>query len=81
MKSLISERQRQVLELVMQALPNKEIAYRLDMSAYTVKQCLYLMFARLNVHSRMEAADWARRHPELMRAPAGPEVYQYPIGV
>ncbi len=81
MKSLITERQRQVLELIAQALSNKEIAYRLDMGAYSVKQSIYLMFARLNVHSRMEAADWARRHPELMRAPASPDPYVYPIGV
>ncbi len=79
--NVIGERQRQVLELVAQALSNKEIAYQLGLALSTVRMTTYLLYQRIGVQSRMEAADWARRHPEFMRAPAKPDVYMYPIGV
>ncbi len=51
----LTERERQVLELLVQGMSNKEIALRLSVSANTVKQHLKSIFEKLNVHSRAAA--------------------------
>ena len=49
-------RERAVLELLEQGLPNKIIAYRLGMSQSTVKAHVHNIIAKLNVRNRTEAA-------------------------
>jgi DNA-binding NarL/FixJ family response regulator len=51
----LTERERQVLELLVQGMSNKEIALRLSVSTNTVKQHLKSIFEKLNVHSRAAA--------------------------
>ncbi|HET9893998.1 MAG TPA: LuxR C-terminal-related transcriptional regulator [Streptosporangiaceae bacterium] len=51
----LTERQRDVMELLGQGLANSEIARELSCSERTVKQHLSTIFARLNVYSRLQA--------------------------
>jgi DNA-binding NarL/FixJ family response regulator len=52
----LTERERQVLELLAQGLTNKEIAELLVISANTVKRHLKAIFDKLNIHTRAAAA-------------------------
>jgi DNA-binding NarL/FixJ family response regulator len=58
----LSERERDVLRLVAQGLPNKRIARELDISEKTVKAHLTNIFQRIGVTDRTQAALWAQRH-------------------
>lgn len=58
----LSPREREVLELVAQGLPNKRIAFELSISEKTVKTHLTNIFERLGVSDRYQAALWAQRH-------------------
>jgi DNA-binding NarL/FixJ family response regulator len=53
----LSERQREVLELLAQGLPNELIAKRLYISTNTVKFHVAAIYARLGVHNRVQAAQ------------------------
>lgn len=57
----LTGRQREVLQLLLQALPNKLIARRLEISDNTVKLHVRAVFAALGVHSRTEAVIAASR--------------------
>jgi DNA-binding NarL/FixJ family response regulator len=58
----LSTREREVLELLVQGLPNKLIARRLEISDKTVKSHLTRIFRELGVTDRTQAALWAERH-------------------
>ena len=58
----LSRREREVLALVADGLPNKQIALRLAISEKTVKTHLTSIFERLGVADRYQAALWAQRH-------------------
>ncbi|WP_205697682.1 response regulator transcription factor [Conexibacter sp. SYSU D00693] len=58
----LSHREREVLELLVEGLPNKLIARRLDISEKTVKTHLTSVFRHLGVSDRTQAALWAERH-------------------
>jgi DNA-binding NarL/FixJ family response regulator len=58
----LSRREEEVLLLVAQGLPNKQIARRLSISERTVKAHLTNIFARLDVTDRTQAALWAKEH-------------------
>jgi DNA-binding NarL/FixJ family response regulator len=58
----LTEREREVLELVRQGLPNKSIARRLDITERTVKAHVTNILLRLGVSDRTQAALWAERH-------------------
>ncbi len=51
----LTEREREVLELLAQGMTNKEIAARLLVSANTVKRHIKAIFEKLNVHTRAAA--------------------------
>ena len=51
-----------MLALVVEGLPNKLIARRLDISEKTVKAHLTSIFRALGVDDRTQAAMWAVRH-------------------
>jgi DNA-binding NarL/FixJ family response regulator len=57
----LTERETSVLRLVAEGLANKEIARRLSISEKTVKAHLNNVFAKLDVHSRTQAALHAIR--------------------
>jgi DNA-binding NarL/FixJ family response regulator len=52
----LTKRETSVLKLVAEGLANKEIARRLSISEKTVKAHLNNVFAKLDVHSRTQAA-------------------------
>jgi DNA-binding NarL/FixJ family response regulator len=58
----LSPREREVLELVAEGLPNKLIARRLEISEKTVKAHLTRVYSELNVTDRTQAALWAQRN-------------------
>jgi DNA-binding NarL/FixJ family response regulator len=58
----LTEREREVLELIRQGQPNKAIARRLAISERTVKAHVTHIFTRLGVTDRTQAALWAERH-------------------
>ncbi len=55
----LSEREREVLLMVAEGLPNKLIARRLSISEKTVKAHLTSVFRRIGVTDRTQAALWA----------------------
>jgi DNA-binding NarL/FixJ family response regulator len=57
----LSDRERQVLALLVEGLPNKLIARRLLISEKTVKSHLTRIFRELDVTDRTQAALWAER--------------------
>ena len=54
--NLLTEREREVLELIAQGLTNKEIAKALVITANTVKRHVKAIFSKLQVHTRSAAA-------------------------
>jgi DNA-binding NarL/FixJ family response regulator len=58
---VLTEREREVLELVAQGLPNKTIAQRLHISEHTVKFHVGSVLAKLGAGSRTEALALALR--------------------
>ncbi|MCL4489851.1 MAG: response regulator transcription factor [Chloroflexi bacterium] len=60
-ESRLSERERQVLELVAEGQTNKQIAGALSISENTVRAHLRNILDKLHVNNRMQAAAYARR--------------------
>ena len=58
----LTEREREVLSLVGEGLPNKQIGRRLGISEKTVKAHLTSAFRTIGVDDRMQAGLWARNH-------------------
>lgn len=58
----LTERERQILHLLIQGLSNKEIGLELSLSPHTVKVHLHRILEKLDLRSRVEAAAWAVRH-------------------
>lgn len=68
----LTQREREVLQLVGQGFANKQIARRLGISEKTVKTHLSRVFQRIGVLDRTQAALWAERHGLLRPgAPTG----------
>ncbi|NJN65849.1 MAG: hypothetical protein HC884_03595, partial [Chloroflexaceae bacterium] len=67
----ISDREREVLELVVRGASNKEIAQRLNISIHTVKVHLRNMFGKASVSSRVQLMTYAiERHLVTVGQPA-----------
>ena len=59
--SMLTDREREVLELLAQGLTNKEIAEKLVITTNTVKRHLKAIFEKLDVHTRAAATAVATR--------------------
>jgi NarL family two-component system response regulator LiaR len=57
----LSQRETEILQLVAQGTTNKEIAEKLFISEYTVRNALSIIFQKLHVNSRTEAVAHALR--------------------
>jgi DNA-binding NarL/FixJ family response regulator len=57
----VSPREREVLSLLLDGMPNKLIARRLEISEKTVKSHLTSIFRQLGVTDRVQAILWAER--------------------
>jgi DNA-binding CsgD family transcriptional regulator/LysM repeat protein len=66
---LLSARQREVLELAAEGLPNAQIARRLFVTESTVKQHLYKAYKTLGVRNRREAAKFLSSNDRAERRP------------
>jgi two-component system, NarL family, nitrate/nitrite response regulator NarL len=58
----LTAREREILALVEEGLSNKQIARRLSIEVQTVKNHVHNLLDELGLHTRTEAAAWARRH-------------------
>jgi DNA-binding NarL/FixJ family response regulator len=58
----LTAREREVLALVAEGMPNKLISRRLEISEKTVKAHLTSVFAAIGVTDRTQAALWAHEH-------------------
>ena len=58
---MLSEREREVLELIAGGSTNREIAQRLYLSPHTVKEHTSALYRRLNARNRAEAVQRAQR--------------------
>lgn len=65
---LLTEREREVLQMVGKGMPNKHISRRLGISEKTVKAHLTSIFRTIGVADRTQAALWAERNG-LTRGP------------
>jgi DNA-binding NarL/FixJ family response regulator len=61
----LSDREREVLELVGEGLPNKSVARRLGISERTVKAHLTSIYQQLGVTDRTQAALWVQRQNQM----------------
>ncbi|MGI5189393.1 response regulator [Promicromonospora sp. CA-289599] len=67
-RSLLSPREAEVMDLVSDGLSNQEIAARLFISGKTVKNHLNSLFAKLGVTTRSQAiVRWLQRDPDTGR--------------
>jgi DNA-binding NarL/FixJ family response regulator len=52
----MTKREREIIVLITEALSNKEIAQRLNLSTYTVKSHIHNILEKMALHSRLEIA-------------------------
>lgn len=60
--SILTDREREVLDLLAQGLTNKEIAEKLVITTNTVKRHLKAIFEKLDVHTRAAAVAIATKN-------------------
>lgn len=65
----LTERQRTLLHLLRQGLDNKSIAKETGLSVKTIENHLTRLYQQLNVQSRLEAANYAAKHPQILATP------------
>ena len=58
----LSEREREILDLIARGIPNAEIATRLYLSEGTVKNYVSAIFRRIDVEDRTQAAVFGLKH-------------------
>lgn len=61
-ESLLTQRQKELVSLVLEGLTNREIAQRLGISEHTVKNYLFRIFDKLGVSSRAELIIYSMRN-------------------
>lgn len=61
----MTERRKEILELVSQGYNNQEIAEKIGVSFHTVKAHLTLMFNKLDIEDRCQLVSWGFRNKVL----------------
>jgi len=56
----LTQRERQVIDLIGEGLSNKEIAQRLHIATHTVKSHVHNILEKLALHPRLQIAAFAR---------------------
>jgi len=64
-EALLTPRELEIVRLIGDHLSNKQIARKLSVSLYTVKNHVHNVVEKLNVSGRYEAVDYARKHRML----------------
>lgn len=67
--AMLTERQRELLRLLTLGYSNRQIAYELELSVKTVENHLTALYRVIGVGSRLEANNYALRHPEVLSMP------------
>jgi DNA-binding NarL/FixJ family response regulator len=65
----LTDRQRELLRLLLQGLDNQSLARETGLSVKTIENHLTRLYRQLNVQSRLEAVHYAAEHPEVLNAP------------
>jgi DNA-binding CsgD family transcriptional regulator len=60
--SILTQREREILSIVVGGATNEEIANKLYISPHTVKTHIYNIFKKINVPNRLQAALWVSRN-------------------
>jgi DNA-binding NarL/FixJ family response regulator len=60
---LLSKREEEVVQLVVEGLGNREIAQRLNLSEHTIRNYLFKVFDKLGVSNRVELVLYATSNP------------------
>ena len=60
----LTQRERQVVDLISEGLSNKEIAARLHIAIHTVKSHVHNVLEKLALHTRLEVAAFTRGLPQ-----------------
>jgi DNA-binding NarL/FixJ family response regulator len=63
-KTLLTQRERQIVQLVAEGMKNKEVAAALKVSEHTVRNYLFRIFEKLGISSRVELVLYALSWPE-----------------
>jgi DNA-binding NarL/FixJ family response regulator len=66
----LTNRQRTLLLCLQQGLDNQTIAQETGLSVKTIENHMTRLYRQLGVQSRLEAANYAMRHPQILGAPA-----------
>jgi DNA-binding NarL/FixJ family response regulator len=61
----MTKREREIIGLIAEAMSNKEIAGRLNLSTYTVKSHIHNILEKMALHSRLEIATHSYENKEL----------------
>ena len=69
----LTNRELEIISLIAQGFPNKEIAARLYLSEQTIKNKLRTVFAKLGVSDRLELALYAIHHRLFSPPDTGPD--------
>jgi DNA-binding NarL/FixJ family response regulator len=68
----LTDRQRELLGLLLEGYDNQNLARETGLSVKTIENHLTRLYRQLNVQSRLEAVHYAREHPEVLNAPKAP---------
>lgn len=63
--SLLTNRENEVVRLVVQGRRNRDVAQKLSISEKTVKNHLWSIFNKLGIYNRVELACRTMNHPSL----------------
>lgn len=65
----LTSRQRTLLQYLQQGFDNQSIAQKTGLSIKTIENHLTRLYRQLGVQSRLEAANYAMRHPQILGSP------------
>ena len=77
--SVLTSRQRDILQLLQQGLDNQNIARRMGLSVKTVEKHLTRLYRQIDVQSRLEAVNYVTQHPEILAVSRSPSAHAAPV--
>jgi DNA-binding NarL/FixJ family response regulator len=67
---LLTPREEEVVSMVVEGFPNREVAVKLGLSVHTVKNHLFRIYEKLGISSRMELVLYTTGSRERSRRPS-----------
>jgi DNA-binding NarL/FixJ family response regulator len=77
--SVLTSRQRDIIQLLQQGLDNQTIARRMGLSVKTIEKHLTRLYRQLDVQSRLEAVNYVTQHPEILAVSGQASVQPSPV--